>query len=86
MKKQVFLVLFILAVLAGTGWLVFLSGSPENDQAAGEPKQKKPPLVETRPAVHASVSRTIELTGSVEPYKKAELASPAEGPKGRLKT
>ncbi|MFP4650589.1 MAG: efflux RND transporter periplasmic adaptor subunit [Desulfobacterales bacterium] len=80
MKKPFIIIILILAALAGAGWLVLSADSPENDKAAGKPKQKKPPLVGVAPAFFADVSRTLELTGSVEPYKKAELASPAEGP------
>ncbi|MFP4572636.1 MAG: efflux RND transporter periplasmic adaptor subunit [Desulfobacterales bacterium] len=85
MKKPFIIIILILAALAGAGWLVLSAGSPENDKAAGKPKQKKAPLVRVAPAFFADVSRTLELTGSVEPYKKAELASPAEGPLQGLK-
>lgn len=80
MKKPVIIIIIILAALAGAGWLVFYNSSSGNDEAAPMPKQKKPPLVGVAPAFLADVSRVLELTGSVEAYRKAELASPAEGP------
>jgi RND family efflux transporter MFP subunit len=80
MKKTV-LILLIIGVLAVAG-IFFIqglgpSGEPETNQSNN---QKKPPRVRAIAATKATISSTLELTGSVEPYRVARLASPAEGP------
>lgn len=45
-----------------------------------EQAQKKAPEVRVAPAKKSAISRTLELTGSVEAYRLALPASPAEGP------
>jgi len=42
--------------------------------------QKKAPLVAVETVQKGALARTLELTGTVEPYRVARLASPAEGP------
>ena len=46
--------------------------------AAGKPKP--PPQVRVAAAQSGTISEVVELTGSVEPYRLARLASPAVGP------
>jgi RND family efflux transporter MFP subunit len=81
MKKQTVLILLSIGVLAVTG-IFFIrgvgpSGEPETNQSNN---QKKPPRVRAIAATKAAISSELELTGSVEPYRVARLASPAEGP------
>ena len=42
--------------------------------------QKKAPLVAVETVQKGVLARTLELTGTVDPYRVARLASPAEGP------
>ena len=80
MKRKIsFITLFIslfavIAILIGRG---MISGESENNHPA---KPGNSPLVRVAPASKATISRSLELTGSVEPYRMARLASPAEGP------
>ncbi|TVM13869.1 hypothetical protein DPQ33_18025 [Oceanidesulfovibrio indonesiensis] len=71
----VMLFLIILGVMT-------LNGVASNDDAQqGESsKAKQPPTVEIIEAATSSISKSLEVTGSVEPYRIARLASPAEGP------
>lgn len=84
MKKLIILIVLVTAILAGAGVLVVYNISPDSPETAQELKQKKPPVVEVVPAFYTTVSRLLELTGSVKPYKEAHLASPAEGPIEKL--
>jgi membrane fusion protein (multidrug efflux system) len=61
------------------GIMVCCSSSSEEGKD-GQPGKQMLPLVSTVPAIKAAVSLKLELTGSVEPYRIARLASPAEGP------
>ena len=81
MKKRIILfTILIVGALAAAG-IVFFHGIPsgktETEQLV---KQKQPPRVRVIPATKSNISKTLELTGSVEPYRIALLASPAEGP------
>jgi len=80
MKKRIVLIALIIGALAVTG--IFLArGVPSGKSETNQPiNQKKPPLVRVISASKATISRGLELTGSVEPYRIARLASPAEGP------
>ncbi len=51
-------------------------------ETSGKKKNKKGgiPLVSVIKAVKSDISEELRLTGSVEPYRIAQLASPAEGP------
>lgn len=68
------LIIFVLAILA------FIHDVPVGKAEATPPKKKKTPQVKVVKAAATSISDTLELTGSVEPYRLARLASPAEGP------
>ena len=70
----------IIGALAAAG-MVFFQGTPSGKPVTEQPgKQKQPPRVHVTTASVSVISRTLELTGSVEPYRVAGLASPAEGP------
>jgi len=74
--------LFIIAALLIFGlvvWGMTRMGASKGDAASGKPKRPKP-LVTTEAVQLGEISRTLELTGSVEATKVARLASPAEGP------
>jgi len=80
MKRRTVLTLLLLAALAVAGvYLVrgILSGTPEISPPQA---QRKPPAVEVVSASKTAVSLDLELSGSVEPHRVAQLASPAEGP------
>ena len=46
----------------------------------GQPPMKKAPLVAVETVIKGEIVHAVELTGEVEPYRIAQLASPAEGP------
>ena len=52
------------------------AGDSKENQAG----KRMPPMVRIAPASKTTISRKLDLTGSVEPYRVARLASPAEGP------
>jgi RND family efflux transporter MFP subunit len=78
MKRTV----LILAGLALVAVVVFLLQGRSPEQAGGEPKP--PPQVRVARASIGAISEIAELTGTVEPYRLARLASPAEGPVARV--
>ncbi len=83
-KKTILIITLILGALAAAG-IVFFDGVPsgktsEKTVMEQPGKQKQPPQVRVIPATRSNISKTLELTGSVEPYRVALLASPAEGP------
>ncbi|MFP3981991.1 MAG: efflux RND transporter periplasmic adaptor subunit [Desulfobacterales bacterium] len=80
MKTKSVLIALLLIISAAAGAYVFhtvSSGSPDTKKAA---KPKKVPVVETAAAIETTVIQKLDLTGSVEAYRVARLASPAEGP------
>jgi membrane fusion protein (multidrug efflux system) len=80
MKKRTLLTTLIIGALAATG-IIFIQGVPSGKSETLPPdNRKKPPLVRVIVASKAMISSGLELTGSVEPYRIARLASPAEGP------
>ena len=52
----------------------------ENAESSQPVQPRKPPQVRVVAVWRATISHGLELTGSVEPYRVAHLASPAEGP------
>lgn len=72
-------IIIIIALLAGGVSLAKLISSGKARTPSQE-MQKKPPEVRTVAASKGAISKSLELTGSVEPYRLAQLASPAEGP------
>ena len=65
-------------VLLLTATFIFLGCHKE--KPADTAKSIKAPAVSVRLAEKATISRTIELTGNIEPVRLARIASPAEGP------
>jgi membrane fusion protein (multidrug efflux system) len=81
MKKQTVLIILIIGVLAMTGIFFIRGVGPSGESETNQSNnQKKPPRVRAIAATKAAISSGLELTGSVEPYRVARLASPAEGP------
>lgn len=80
MKKQIVLIPLIIGVLAVAGIFFILSVNPAGSSEPSQPNQNKLPRVRAIVATKATISSGLELTGSVEPYRVARLASPAEGP------
>ncbi|MBN1602900.1 MAG: efflux RND transporter periplasmic adaptor subunit [Chitinispirillaceae bacterium] len=58
--------------------VIIITGCSVKTPPRAQPK--KIPLVTTKMAVIGTISHSMELTGSVEPYRTARLGSPAEGP------
>jgi membrane fusion protein, multidrug efflux system len=80
MKKTV-LIILIIGVLAVAGIFFIRAVGPSGESETNQSNnQKKPPRVRAIAATKAAISSGLELTGSVEPYRVARLASPAEGP------
>jgi len=83
-KRTVWIATSILGALAVAGILIFHGvpfGRAPGETVTEQPgKQKQPPQVRVLSATRSNISKTLELTGSVEPYRVARLASPAEGP------
>lgn len=71
--------LVMIGVLLLIGEAIFTS-SCSREKGGSKQAQKKPPEVRVATAQKSTISRTLELTGSVEAYRIALLASPAEGP------
>lgn len=65
-------------------WMILLptlfTGCKETEQPSKNTSQKKMALVGVEPVETGDIARTIELTGTVVPYRMARLASPAQGP------
>jgi RND family efflux transporter MFP subunit len=81
MKKQTVMTILFIGVLAVAGIFFIRSVGPAGESEPSKPgNQKKPPRVRAVIATKATISSGLELTGSVEPYRVARLASPAEGP------
>ncbi len=79
MKRIGFLVAAVLVVAAGA---FLLRQGPSTGPEAG--RTKPPPQVRVTTATTDLIAEILELTGSVEPYRLARLASPAEGPVASL--
>jgi membrane fusion protein (multidrug efflux system) len=84
MKKKVFsvLIIFMAAACAVIFAAVFLW--PQKHETKPDSGRKKPPVVETIAAFQTRLERVLNITGSVEPWKEAHLASFAEGPVEKL--
>jgi membrane fusion protein, multidrug efflux system len=79
MKRKIFTVItFVVLLAGGVSFVCNIASSQEK----GSPKGTLKPPQEVRviSAAKSAISQTLELTGSVEPYRIAQLASPAEGP------
>ena len=81
MKKRTVWIVVVIAGLAAAGIFLLRSGGPSRESETEQPGTRKPnPLVRVIAASEENISRGLELTGTVEPYRVARLASPAEGP------
>jgi RND family efflux transporter MFP subunit len=80
MKTRTILITLIFGMLVVAAVFLVRAFASDKPEASQSSKQKQPPLVETVTASKTTLSLGLELTGSVEPYRIARLASPAEGP------
>jgi membrane fusion protein, multidrug efflux system len=80
MKKKIFVVASILITFFIGEMLINLVNQPQAAEVNQEKSQKKSPEVRVVPVTKATMTSTLGLTGSVEPFRTAQLASPAEGP------
>ncbi|MCF8106679.1 MAG: efflux RND transporter periplasmic adaptor subunit [Desulfohalobiaceae bacterium] len=80
MRKRIFLTVLIAAMLAATGIFIVYGLPSDKTETGQQSKQQKPALVKAVFAHQSTLSRRLVLNGSVEPYRLARLASPAEGP------
>lgn len=89
MKTQNILAFFLFTLLTAAGAIFFHGCTSTNDSeptGTAQSGNKKPlPLVRIAPVVKTGISKLLELTGSVEPYRVAGLASPAEGPVAEIR-
>lgn len=80
MNKRTVTILLTLGLLAAAGlWLSPAVFDDKTDRNQPQ-KPKDIPFVRVVPASKSPIAQGLDLTGSVEPYRVAELASPAEGP------
>lgn len=80
MKKQTIGILLAVGIFSAAGILLFRIVFQKKAESAPPVKQKKPPVVQVVSAKKTTVSHVLEVTGSVEAYREARLASSAEGP------
>jgi membrane fusion protein (multidrug efflux system) len=81
MKKPTVMTILFIGALTVAGIFFIRSVGPAGEAEPSQPgNQKKTPRVRVIAATKAAISSGLELTGSVEPYRVARLASPAEGP------
>ncbi len=80
MKKTILALTLLIFALIGFGIFVLPRGESGLQKSRKLTKQKMLPTVRVNPASLSTISRVLKLTGSVEPYRIAKLASPAEGP------
>lgn len=69
------------ALIVATGVFLLVRGNAA-EQVAGRPKP--PPWVQIHTAISGPITEIAELNGSIEPYRLARVASPAEGPVAEL--
>ena len=67
-------------VLLAGGVLLVCNIASSQEKYSPKETTKKPQEVRVISVAKSAISQTLELTGSVEPYRIAQLASPAEGP------
>ncbi|MFP4225659.1 MAG: efflux RND transporter periplasmic adaptor subunit [Desulfobacterales bacterium] len=80
MKLRFAMIALILAALAGAGFFGIRLMGPDAEKGADPSKPKKPPVVSVVAAEQTTLTEKLTLTGSVEAFQTARLASPAEGP------
>lgn len=80
MKKRNVWIILIISVFAVAG-IIFVHRGLSGKAETGQPKNKNTlPVVRVISASKTTISSKLDLTGSVEHYRVAHLASPAEGP------
>lgn len=79
MKQKIIKFVLVGLFLAATVLAVRTTSSSQKDTLPS-PAQKKAAQVQAVPAVQGSISQYLDLTGTVQPYRTAQVASPAEGP------
>ncbi len=84
MKRTTFAAIIVGALLAGGLFFTFLRSSGQEEAGKGQGRDRTPE-VRAIPASRSTISRTLDLTGSAEPIRVAQLASPAEGPVQHLR-
>lgn len=78
--KRTMVIVSIVAALSVSGIFLVRSILSREPEASKTVNQKKSPVVDVVSAETSEVSLGLDLTGSAEPYRVAQLASPAEGP------
>ncbi len=80
MKRLVLITGVTLIILATAGFFLMNGFSSGPSQPEPPAKSSRPARVETITVAQTSISSHLSLSGTVEPYRVARLASPAEGP------
>ena len=80
MKRRTVVIVSIIAVIVLTGIYFIRHGATSTSETGQSGGLEKSPTVRVIPASKASLSQSLSLTGTAEPYREAQLASPAEGP------
>lgn len=78
--STIWISLLVIGGMTAGGVAFFRGKASQNPDSTQPMKQKPAPMVQAISATRSQISQTLELTGSVEPYRVARLASPAEGP------
>lgn len=78
--KWIVSLMIVLGAALAVGLLLARSRPTEQAQPNQPQGQRQPPQVRVIPAEKSRIASTFDLTGSVEPHRIAQLASPAEGP------
>lgn len=79
MRQKIFRTIMVGILVAGAVFAVRGISSSQKETAVPLP-QKKAAEVRVVSAARSAIARSLDLTGSVEPYRIAQVASPAEGP------
>jgi len=80
MRRTIIKIIMVGIVVVGAVFAVRGISLSQKETAAPPPPQKKAAEVRVVPAARSVIARSLDLTGSVEPYRIAQVASPAEGP------
>ena len=80
MKKRILLILTAAGALIALGIFIFRSDDSSGKSGTGPSPRRRTPAVRTVTVSEEVIAERLELTGSVEAYRMARLASPAEGP------
>lgn len=80
MKRRIVIIVLIIIVIALIGIYLIRHVTSSTSETGQSGRKEKLPVVQVVPASKATFSHSLSLTGTVEPYREAQLASPAEGP------